>query len=163
MIPTVELHSWLQGLIQHRGLRALCPRHSAIHMWDDARVFLGQCNFPVTHLLRRTSRVITRTNCSLPRRVTAILGATGDTGQLMPRSPLSAALCIIPKPTLWGTLPSCTDVWLINHISYQMPIPCHKYSFPKLKNYVCQELLFTQHKSLKLCTIDYGEKERGAS
>lgn len=53
-----RLQSRQQGLIQHCTLRALSPRHSAIHMWDD--VFLGQRNFPVTHLLRRTSRVITR-------------------------------------------------------------------------------------------------------
>lgn len=51
----------------------------------------------------------------------------------MPRSPLSAALCIIPQPTLWAMLPSFADVWSLNRISYQRPIPCHKCSFPKLK------------------------------
>lgn len=114
------------------GPESPSPRHSEFHMQDDARVFLGQHNFPVTHLLRRTSRVITCTNCSLLRRATAILGATGETGQLMARRPLSAALCIIPQPTLWRTLPSCADVCIINHISYQMHIPSHKYSLPNL-------------------------------
>lgn len=52
---------------------------------------------------------------------------------VMPRCPPSAAPCIIPQPTLRGTLPSFADVWIINHISYQRPIPCHRYSFPKLK------------------------------
>lgn len=125
-----RFHRWLYGLIRRRVLRAL--RHSEFHMQDDARVFLGQHNFPMTHLLQRTSRVITCTNCSLLRRATAILGATGETGQLMARRPLSAALCIIPQPTLWRTLPSCADVCIINHISYQMHIPSHKYSLPNL-------------------------------
>lgn len=36
--------------------------------------------------------MITCTNGSVPRKVTATLGATGETGQLMPHSPQSRAL-----------------------------------------------------------------------
>lgn len=75
MIWAAEFHAWLHELIQFVSSQ----RHSATQMWDDGkrtceRVFLGQCNFSVTHLLPRTSRVITCTNCSVLRRATAILG-----------------------------------------------------------------------------------------
>lgn len=37
-----------------------------------------------------------------------------------------------------GTLSSFADVWLINHISYQISqIPRHKYSLSKLQSHVC--------------------------
>ena len=73
-----------------------------------------------------------RTHRTAPRRVTAILGS--HRRAVMPRRrPSSAAPCIIPQPTLWGTLPCLADVRIINHISYQRPIPCLVYSFPKLK------------------------------
>lgn len=100
LVSGVELHCWLQGLFQERVLRARSPRSSAT--WDDVRVLLDRRNLPVTHLLRRTSRVITHTNRSLLSRVRAILLATGESGQLMPRSPPSAALSIILQPNLWG-------------------------------------------------------------
>lgn len=74
----------------------------------------------------------TRTHRTAPRRVTAILGS--HRRAVMPRRrPSSAAPRIIRQPTLWGTLPCLADVWIINHISYQRPIPRHVHSFPKLK------------------------------
>lgn len=138
MISTVEFPSRLHGLTRRRirsGPRrsGKNPNVSETMGNAHARLFLGRCNFPVTHLLQRTSRVITCTNHSVTRRVTAILGATGETGQLMPRIPVecSPVYTIIPQPTSWGKIPFCTDVCIINHISYQMPIPFRETFIPK--------------------------------
>lgn len=143
-----ELHSCLQGLTQHRVQNGLS--HAATQMWDDGKCtckgIFRLVRFPCDTFTAKDLKGDNMHDLQHAEESDSNTWATRDKGQLMPRSPSSATLCIIPQPTLWGMLSSFVNVWMINHISYKMSIPCHKYSYSQNSHLCVSNTLLRQGK-----------------